>query len=312
VFRAMEAGGMLAAIPFFELRVYNLDVPGLGVIPIDPWATLVCVGFVLGLELARSRAIKLGLDVRDVVDGAVFTVLMGFLFGHIVTVVAYYPERLQTDGIWSLLKVWEGFSSFGGFLGAVIGATLFYKVLRPREFWRFADIITYGFPFGWFFGRLGCGSVHDHVGKRTDFFLGMDFDRGIARFYGDADPAKWADGVRHELGLYEAAYMVPMMLAFWYFGKKDRPPGFFAGLFAVAYAPVRFGMDFLRNTDLSNQDARYLGLTPAQYGALLMLAGGAYLLWSRDWKGFKPWPMDGGEDQARRALGESPADSSAS
>lgn len=288
------------AIPYFELPVYPIPLPGGRTLPLDPWLTLVCSGFVIGLEMCRARAIKLGLDVRDVVDGAVFIVLMGFLFGHIITVVGYYPERLVEEGIWSLLKVWEGFSSIGGFLGATLGTVLFYGFIRPRPFWRYGDIIAYGLPFGWFFGRLGCGVVHDHVGAKTTFPLAMDFDHGWS---GTGDPARWADGIRHELGLYEAGLMVFFCIAFYFLGKKDRPPGFFTACFAIAYAPIRFGFDFLRNTDLHSQDARWLGLTPAQYGVMAMFAGGVGLLATRDWKGFIPWAMDGLPNQAERAAG---------
>lgn len=293
------------ALPFVELPVVPIDIPGVGSLPFDPWAILVCLGFVLGLEIGRYRAIRLGLDVRDVVDGAVFTVGMGFVVGHIVTVVGYFPERLAEEGIWAILKVWEGFSSIGGFLGAVIGATVFYRWVRPRDFWRHVDLIAYGFPFGWLFGRLGCFSVHDHVGRITTFPLAMDFDHGYGRdngWGGPGDPARWVSGVRFELGLLEALYMVLVCGVFLAYGRKDRVPGFFVGMFAVLYAPIRFGLDFLRNTDLQHQDARYFGLTPAQYGVILMLLGGLALLATRDWKGFRPWRMDGTENQ-----GESPA-----
>lgn len=276
---------VLGAIPLIELGVWRPEVFGLS-IPVDPWATLVCIGFVAGLEVARNRAIKMGLDVRDVVDGAVFIVLMGFLVGHIVTVVAYHPERLAEEPIMAILRVWEGFSSFGGFLGAVIGSALFYNVVRKRPAWRHIDTIAFGFPVGWFFGRVGCGVVHDHVGAPTDFPLGMYFPKGHWA-------AQEAAMVRHELGLYEAAFMIPVIALFLYLGRRDRVPGFFAGLFAVLYAPVRFFLDFLRNTDLSGADARYAGLTPAQYGALVMLIAGIALLATRDYKGFEPHPLDG-------------------
>lgn len=292
------------AIPYVELPVYNLPIPGLGNLPLDPWATLVCIGFVVGLEVSRARAIKLGLDVRDVVDGAVFIVGMGFIWGHIITVLGYYPERLQTDGIWALLKIWEGFSSIGGFLGAIIGTVLFYKFIRPRDFWRHGDVISYGFPFGWLFGRLGCAVVHDHVGRITNFPLGMNFDQGYGPqngWSGVGDPVDWVSGIRHELGLYEAMFMVPMCFLWLYLGRKDRVPGFFTGLFAVLYAPVRFAMDFLRNVDLGHYDVRYFGLTPAQYGVIVMIGLGGALLASRDWKGFRPWAMDGSEKQGERA-----------
>lgn len=305
---------MVAAIPYFMLPVWSPVIPGIGAVPIDPWATLVCLGFVIGLEISRNRAIKLGLDVRDIIDGALFIVGMGFLVGHIFTVVAYFPERLSTDPVGSILRVWEGFSSFGGFLGAVLGTWLFYGVIRKRSFWRHGDVIAYGFPFGWLLGRLGCGTVHDHIGRLTDSPIGMDFDRGWAysqklgwifanKMVNGLDPHPGVDGVRYELGLTEAAFMLLFCVAFLYLGRKDRVPGFFTGLFAVAYAPLRFVLDILRNTDLAgHQDARYWGLTPAQYGCFVMLGAGIALLATRDWKGFAPWPLDRGPDQERRAL----------
>ena len=108
---------MIAAIPYFALRLYEIEVPVLGTIPLDPWAILICVAFLVGMEVARHRSIKLGLDVRDFVDACVFVVVCGFLMGHVITVVAYEPQRLVEDGIWAILRFWEGFSSFGGFLG---------------------------------------------------------------------------------------------------------------------------------------------------------------------------------------------------
>ncbi len=263
---------MLAALRFFQLSVYNLEIPGVGTLPIDPWATLVCIGFVVGLELARARAIRLGLDVRDIVDGAVFIVLSGFFVAHIFTVLFYFPERMQVGGefnlvaaVGAILRVWQGFASTGGFVGAVLGAIVFYGWIRPRDAWRHADVITYGFPFGWFLGRMGCGVVHDHIGAQTTWPIGMDF--GV-------------DGVRHELGLYEAALMLPLCALFWWLGRKDQASGTFLALFGMAYAPIRFGLDFLRNTDLEHQDARYLGLTPAQFGMVIMF-GAAAVLWIR-------------------------------
>lgn len=291
---------MFAAIPFFQLGVYELPIGSLGTLPLDSWATLVLIGFVVGLEVARYRGLKMGMEPRDVVDAALVIVGMGFLIAHVVTVVAYHPERLETDGIWAILRFWEGFSSFGGFLGAVIGALLFYNVIRPLPAWRYADVIAYGFPFGWIFGRLGCASVHDHIGKETTFFLAMDFDHGFGPW---ENGLRGVSGIRHELGLYEALFMVLVCALFWRLGKEDRPPGFFLALFAIVYAPVRFGFDFLRNEDLAMADARYASLTPAQWGALTMFAAGVFLMTRLDHKGHKPWPMDFEPNQGPRALG---------
>ena len=55
-------------------------------------------------------------------------------------------------------------------------------------------------------------------------------------------------------------------------------PGFFLGLFSATYAPIRFVMDFLRNTDLDQADVRWAGLTPAQYGMVVLTVVGVVLM----------------------------------
>lgn len=248
----------LALIPYFQIPVVDL-----GPLVLDPWAVMVCLGFVLGLEIVRARGIQLGLDVRDVIDGLVFTVGMGFLIGHVVHVAAYNPHLIDDNGPLELLRVWGGFSSTGGFLGAIIGSTLFYKVIRKRPFWIHADTIMFGFPVGWMFGRTGCFLAHDHIGRPTDFFLAVDFP----------------GGARHDLGLYEALWTVVIAATFFALRKRPFRPGMFNALFAVMYAPIRFMFDFLRNTDYKNADVRWAGLTPAQYGMIGLFIAGLVVLW---------------------------------
>lgn len=291
-------GTVFAAIPFFGLDVYTFQVPGVGELPLDPWAVLVALGFIVGLEISRARAIKLGLDVRDVVDGAVVTVLTGFIIGHVYTVLFYFPERLTEEGIWAILRVWSGFSSVGGFFGAVIGSVLFYRVIRKRPYFRYADIISFGFPFGWFLGRVGCGVVHDHIGTETSMPWGMSFDQGYRNFVLVQGDPHYMDGVRHELGLYEAAFMIPVMILFLWLGRKDRVPGFFTLLFFALYAPVRIALDFLRV-----QDATYYGLTPAQYGLFVIFVACVVALFLLPYKTFRPWAVDGQPYQRERAEG---------
>ncbi len=258
-------------IPYVEIPVYQI-----GPIPLDPWGTLVCIGFVVGLEVARARGIKLGLNVPDVVDGIVAIVLSGFVVGHLVHVLAYHPDQLQTEsnfdisgftfslphGVKALISIWAGFSSMGGFLGAVLGAVVFYRFIRKRSFLAHADAIMFAFPFAWIFGRLGCFSVHDHIGKPTTFFLAVNFP----------------GGPRFDLGLLEALWSMVIATVFLLAARTTRRPGFFLALWCVIYAPARFCFDFLRNTDLKNADVRWYGLTPAQYGCIIMAVAGAALI----------------------------------
>jgi phosphatidylglycerol:prolipoprotein diacylglycerol transferase len=74
--------------------------------------------------------------------------------------------------------------------------------------------------------------------------------------------------------LDEALCILPVALFFLWLGRRRAPSsGFFVGLLAVLYAPVRFMLDFLRVADV-----RYFQFTPGQYGAALLLVVGVLIL----------------------------------
>ena len=233
----------------------------LGIITIHLFGVLVGVAMIVGMIVIRRRATREGLD-PGVADRLVTWILLGgFAGAHLVDRLVYFP-RQTLEHPWSLLRFWDGLSSFGGFLGAVVGAWLFFRRAAPPEAaaerWRYLDAVAYGFPFGWFFGRLGCFVAFDHPGTPTSLFFGQLDEDGIAR---------------HNLGLEEALYTVVIVAVFRALGRRPRPPGFFVALLPLLYAPVRFALDFLRDVDV-----RYAGLTPGQWGALALLGVGAALL----------------------------------
>ena len=130
----------------------------------------------------------------------------------------------------------------------------------------YADSLAYGLATGWMFGRLGCFTAHDHPGAHTSFFLAVQYP----------------DGPRHDLGLYEALWAAGIALFFAWLRRKKRPLGTYVAILTLAYAPVRFGLDFLRARDVPEPDPRYFGLTPAQWGCLgVLVAGIALSVWVR-------------------------------
>ena len=208
----------------------------------------------------RRRAKFLGLDAALSERMVMWILIAGFIMAHIVDRVVYFPNETFNNPL-SLLKVWDGISSFGGFIGGALGALLFvWDSKMGSERWHYLDLIAYAFPVGWLFGRTGCFLAYDHPGREASFFLGQVYSDGV---------------VRHNLGLEEALYTLLLALIFLWLGRKRyRPAGFYLGLFSVLYAPARFFLDFLRIID-----ARYWGLTPGQYGSILLLGFGAWVLW---------------------------------
>ena len=196
--------------------------------------------------------------------------ISAFVLGHVLDSIFYHWEDVVADP--SLLwKLWMGLSSFGGFVGAFVGG-LIWSLHRKMPLLPFADICAYSFPFGWLFGRLGCSLAHDHPGRVTEFFLAVE----NYEIYGMQPP--WQ--VRHDLGIYEAMWCAAMIPLFFWLGQKKRKRGFFMAILPLLYAPVRFGLDFLRATDVPGADPRlYLGLTPGHFGAVLLLATGLLVSW---------------------------------
>lgn len=229
-----------------------IDIPPLKLtdwLVLQPFGMLVAAGCVAGWYVSRREARLRSLDL-DILDGvALWGLLVGFPMASIFDVVFYYPELLLTDPL-SLLQFWRYMSSYGGFIGGALGA-VGYLVLRRVPVLPYLDCLIVGLTIGWFFGRLGCTIVHDHPGVHTDFVLGVRFP----------------DGVRHDLGLYEWLYTIAMLAVLLSLPRQKLAPGATLALVCAMYAPVRFGLDFLRAAD-----RLYWGLTPGQYASAALFA----------------------------------------
>ena len=243
-------------IPYFALR----EIPIGGGRSIAAFGTLVALGIFAGAWYADRHARRMGVPERELPGAILSAVVPGLVLAHLVALL-----QGGTIGDWSpraLLEFWNGMSSFGGFAGALLGLTVYYG--RTRRSWLpTVDILAQALVIGWVFGRLGCALVHDHIGRPSEFPLAVRFP----------------DGPRHDLGLYELLYTVVVLVpAVVVLNRRPRPPGTSVAVLALLYAPVRFGLDFLRQTDLPGADARHLGLTVAQYGCILLAAIGIGLL----------------------------------
>jgi phosphatidylglycerol---prolipoprotein diacylglyceryl transferase len=240
-------------IPYFEQPQLEL-----GPLTIHAFGVLVAAAVMVGYRVFRRQLAARGLDQLTGDRLFAFIVVGGFVVAHLVDRVIYHPQLTARDPM-SLLRFWEGLSSFGGFVGAVLGAWLFARRRRSSEApaWPYLDAVAYAFPFGWIFGRTGCFLAYDHPGAATDFVLGQTYSDGV---------------VRHNLGLEEALFTIAVAALFAWLGRRPRHAGFYLGLLPIIYAPFRFALDFWRL-----KDVRYGALTPGQWGAIALLLVGVWI-----------------------------------
>jgi phosphatidylglycerol:prolipoprotein diacylglycerol transferase len=239
-------------IPWFEFPTLHL-----GPLAIQSFGVLSAAGILLASSLISSQAKKRGLDPSPLPDFAAWAVGFGLVGGHLMHVLFYHPEELQSGGVLQLLKFWDGLSSTGGVIGGLLGALLFFRRHR-LPFRAYTDAIALGLAPGWAVARLGCFSVHDHPGRLTQFFLAVQFP----------------GGARHDLGFYDAILLSALTGLLYALSRRESLRGHLLGVLALGYGVGRFLLDFLRATDVAYADARYLGLTPAQYVCILFVVYG--------------------------------------
>ncbi|MBX5481084.1 MAG: prolipoprotein diacylglyceryl transferase [Myxococcaceae bacterium] len=261
----------------------------LGFTHLEPFGIMTAAGLLVGTYLIVKAARRDGIDPRPVQDFVLAALLGGVIAGHLMHIFLYHPEEIREKGWLQVLRIWDGLSSTGGMLGGALAVYLFlrWKGLRLRDY---TDAIALGITPGWAIARIGCFLVHDHPGVPSHFFLAVDFPAGSL-------PGQIFATPRHDLGLYDAIALFVYAAILWTLRSRNILRGSYLALVMLMYGISRFFFDFLRARDLSYVDARYFGLTPAQYVAIGFVLYGATMLILRARRG-APSPADGSKHSA--------------
>lgn len=268
--------GALLYIPWFKAEPWEIPLPftipwtHIHQIPIQPFGVLVATGVLLGAYLSEWYAKRNGISPGAVADLVTHVVVCGFVFGYFLNAGFYHPETIVEliHHPKLLVTEWLGLSSYGGFLGAIIGVFV-WKWRRNVPVLPVTDALAFVFPIGWMFGRMGCSVVHDHPGKVTHFFLAVnDYHVGLPPYQ-----------PRHDLGLYEVFWSIACIIVFVAILNRKRPRGLYVALLPLLYTPVRFFLDYLRAPPELGGDVRYYGYTPGQYASVVLFIIGLAILW---------------------------------
>jgi phosphatidylglycerol---prolipoprotein diacylglyceryl transferase len=284
-------------IPSFDFG--PIHFPGIPYLPIHMFGVLVASGVILGTSITIKRGRERGLDVGLLNSFITWILVCGFVGAHLFNEFAYEWDKVVANPI-VLLKLWEGIASFGGFLGAFVGAML-WKYLRatdplfeigagitiyklelrkqPLPVFPFCDLIISVFPVAWIFGRAGCSSAHDHIGaiapQGVAIAVAAPFEN-VGRLTEQYAGPPWFDLLygdfpRYDLGLLEMLFTVFLAGFIALTWKRKLPTGMYVATICMAYAPVRYAMETLR---LEQLDVRYNGLTPAQWMCIVLFGVG--------------------------------------
>lgn len=282
-----------AALPF----LYYGKPLDIGPIPIQVFGVIVAAGVLIGAAILRRYAEWHGVADEHIRGLTGWITVTGFIGAHIFDVLMYQWPKLESDPL-LIFKIWDGISSYGGFVGGAAGFAIYVWWKRLPAL-LYADIAIIGLLPAFSIGRIGCTVVSDHIGAVVDkaqwyAALAMEYPRDpkVANFevvqeaLRARDPATGkllhpdtGDGMitMWNLGLIEFLYLVPVnALLLWlaFRPSKRLNAGLIAVLAGLFYAPIRFFLEYLRP---ETSDPRHLGFTFAQWCSIVAFGVAIYV-----------------------------------
>jgi len=279
-----------------------LDESKLG--PFHPYGIAAALGFFAWDWALMREGVRRGFTREEFRVFTVWLIVFGAFFASLIDALFYHPLG---PSLLVAVFSFQGLSSTGAMLGAAIGAACWKRwwVRKEEGRWRIsrrekpvsylaaAEVVVATWPIAFAFGRLGCSLIHDHPGLLVPkgtfasmFALAWPLgpEDGVDHVLGPLHVVTGGSTARLDLGFIELVVLVAMAIFFARLWKKDLPLGTFTILGTLIYGPVRFALDFLRETDLPNSELRHGGLTFAQYWSLAVIGIGLALLVKR-WRG---------------------------
>lgn len=244
-------------IPWFELNVIPIGPVGIRV-----WGTLVAFGFLAATWIAARRAKTKRLPPNAIWDMAFWVFLAAIIGSRIFHVAFYDPGWYLAHPLDAVDPTKPGYAIAGGYLFGALAAWIYIRI-KKLDLLAVGDVVAWGLPWGMGIGRIGCFLIHDHPGALTSLPIGVRYPDG---------------GARHDLGLELSLLGFAIGVLFLVLNRsfKHPPRGYWLGALMMLDGTARFFLDFLRIGD-----ARFAGLTPAQWLMIPIAAVGAYLVLRR-------------------------------
>jgi len=227
--------------------------------PLQLYAWMLIGGLLLGGLAMVYASRRYALPAGDVIALAGVLVVASFVGAHLFDIVANQLDDAKHDAaLW--WQLWKGISLLGA-LATMAIVTFAWARVRDLPLAKLADCVALGWLVALVIGRIGCALVHDHLGTPTTLPIGIDFPPHAVWQLDNDGPMRL-----HDLGFEELLVAIPLCVVMWLIARRLKP-GMTAVLTALVYAPIRFGLDFLR---LPEPDVRFAALTGAQWGCIAM------------------------------------------
>jgi phosphatidylglycerol:prolipoprotein diacylglycerol transferase len=187
------------------------------------------------------------------------------------------PEYIADPSqLWSVSSLESAGDFYGGFLGALIMAAVYFWRHPELPVWRTADLFGPAIALGQIIGRIGCFMAGDDYGKPTNLPWAVTFTDPDAARIGGAPLGT----PLHPVQLYESAICLSIFFFLVWLARRKRFDGEVILAYSLTYAVARFILEYFRG----DEDRGFvLGgmFSTSQFIAILLGVTSVILLLSR-------------------------------
>jgi phosphatidylglycerol:prolipoprotein diacylglycerol transferase len=214
-----------------------------------PYFTL----FTFGLFLAAAYFMALWWLMRSVrragmnverAQGLGLWVIIGAILGaKALMVIRSLPDYLANPSdFWSLATLQSAGDFFGGFIGALIAAMIFFVRHPEIPRWHMADLCAPSIAIGQAIGRIGCFMAGDDYGSPTQLPWAVVFRDPVATEIGGTP----LDIPLHPVQLYESLTCLTLFFFLIWLLRRKSFHGEIILAYSMIYAVARFLLEYLR------------------------------------------------------------------
>lgn len=233
------------------------------------------LGVVVGVVMAAFLARRAGID-EDTIYNMALCLVVGGIIGARALYVLEHLGDFSDDPAEVFAINMGGISIYGALIGGTLGAVAYAAWRRLPRWGTMADVAAIGAILGMAVGRIGCFINGDIYGRATDWPIGLVYTHSDSPAYPiySAVPPELA---QHPVTVYEiAGDLVIFALLLFVLRRVFKREGMIFFAWAFLYSAMRFGVSFLRGTDIDGvwvgDDLAAGGLRVAQLIALAVMA----------------------------------------
>ncbi len=241
----------------------------LGPVTVYTYGVLLAAAYLVGLQLATTRARARGLDPARVMDLGIIIIVAAIIGAKLLLFAVDFNFYWSHPGeVFSLAR--SGGVFYGGLALAVL-ASFWYMARHKMPLWATCDVFAPGIALGHAVGRVGCLFAGCCYGRPTTMPWGVVFSDPFAASY-VGTPL----GVHlHPTQLYEAGAELLILAALLISERRGRP---FAGrtfwIYTLLYGVARFIIEFYRGDERGS----LAGLSTSQFISVVLVPLSVFML----------------------------------